>query len=83
MSAKSFVCGVLDGPVNGQTEFISEFLGNCLVNFLLVNNVPENQLNPSPDFEHKYAERKIVRSNPWITGDKLTVDYTPCKNCNC
>lgn len=81
MPSKQFTCGVADGPINGQTEFIADFLGKCFVNYLLVNNVPENQLNPTCDFTHSYAEKKIKRGNPWVTGDKLIVDYTPCNNC--
>jgi len=77
---RQYVCGATtDSPQNGQTTFTAEFLKECFVNFLIINNVPENQLNPSPDFTHNYLEGKITRGNPWVTGDKLIIDYTPCK----
>lgn len=78
-----FTCGNPDSPVSGQTEFVHKSLKGILINFIIVNNVPENQLNPNPDFEHNYIEGKIKRGeNTWSIGDKLIVDYTPCKNCN-
>lgn len=76
-------CGAANGPSPGQNTFTSELFGKCLVNFLIVNNVPENQLNPSPDFSHNYTEKCITRTNPWILGDKIIVDYTPIKTCDC
>lgn len=82
MPTKQFVCGEnAESPVNGQTIFNADFLGNCQVNFLLVNNIPENQLEPSADFTHSYVQKQIKRTNAWITGDKLIIDYTPCKDC--
>lgn len=81
---QQFVCGATsDSPVNGQINFTADFLKNCFVNFLIVNNINETQLAPSPDFTHSYVMGTLVRSNPWVTGDKLVIDYTPCKCQNC
>lgn len=77
---RQFVCGASGScPVNGQTTFTSDFLLNSFVNFIIVNNINETQLDPSPDFSHSYVTGTLVRSNPWVTGDKLVVDYSPCK----
>jgi hypothetical protein len=79
---KQFTCGVGNGPVAGQSIFQAEFLKNCIVNFIIVNNIPENQLNPSPNFKHSYVEGTIDRSpNVWFVSDKLIIDFEPCNNC--
>lgn len=79
---KQYVCGATpDSPQNGQTTFTAKFLEECFVNFLIVNNINETQLPPSPDFTHSYITGTITRVNPWVTGDKLVIDYTPCKTC--
>lgn len=83
MPSKSYTCGIGDGPVAGQVTFTASFLKECQVNFIIVNNVPENQTEPNPDFQHSYVYGTINRgSNAWDTADKLTIDYTTCKNCD-
>lgn len=83
MPAKNYTCGIGDGPISGQSIFTAKFLKNCLVNFIIVNNTPENQLDPNPDFQHNYIYGTIDRgTNVWSAPDKLIIDYTPCKNCN-
>jgi len=80
---RQFVCGDPDGPVAGQTIFKARFLKDVFVNFIIVNNVTENQLEPSPGFIHSYVKGEISRgANPWITGDKLIIDFTKCKLCD-
>lgn len=74
------ICGEPNGPTAGQTTFQADFLKTCFVNFLIIDNIPENQLDPSGDFSHNYVEGKIKRTNIWVLGNKLIVDYTPC-NC--
>lgn len=81
MPTKQFVCGNTDSPIAGQTVFESSFLKECLVDFIVVNNAIETQLNPLPDFTHNYIEGKITRNNGWQIGDKLVVNYISCKNC--
>jgi hypothetical protein len=82
MPTKQFTVGQPDAPNPGSTIFQHEFLRSCLVNFIIVDNVPENQLKPNPDFRHSYVEGEIDRSpNIWVIGNKLIIDYSPCENC--
>lgn len=85
MPSKQYTVGISpDGPTVGQSIFRAEFLGECFVNFIIVNNANENQLNPDPDFSHNYLEKTITRTNTYLVNDKLIIDYTPsCSNCNC
>lgn len=83
MASKQFVCGTGNGPVNGQTTFTADFLENCFVNFIIVNNVNESQSAVSPEFSHSYIMGCLTRTNPWVTGDNLIIDYTNCKCQNC
>lgn len=83
MKSKQFVCGNSGAPVAGQTLFQSEFLKGVLVDYIIVNNVNENQLNPSPDFTHDYVEGIVSRgSNTWQLADKLIIVYSECLKCN-
>lgn len=79
MSSYQFVCGDSDGPVAGQTKFKADFLKRVFVNFLIVDNAIENQLEPSPAFKHNYVQGELDRSpNVYTTGDKLIIDYDEC-----
>lgn len=81
MPTKQYTAGANpESPVNGQTVFEADFLKTCFVNYIIVNGSIETQLDPSPDFIHNYIHGKITRTNPYITGDKVIIDYTPC-NC--
>ena len=82
MQTKQFVVGNADAPIAGQTTFSADFLKDCQVCFMIVNNNMENQLEPSPDFTHSYIEGKISRGgNVWNLGDKVIIVYSSCKNC--
>lgn len=81
MPTKQYTVGSsLKSPLNGQTEFESDFLKSCQVDFIVVNNIIETQLNPNPDFVHNYIEGKLIRKNPFQTGDKVVIVYSKC-NC--
>ena len=81
MEWKNFTVGESGSLEAGQTKLKSDFLKNCLVSHIVVNNQYENQQNPNPDFVHNYIDGFIDRSpNAFVLGDKITVFY---KNCNC
>lgn len=81
MEFKCFTVGDDSGFSAGQTLFKAEFLKNCLVSHIIVNNENENQQNPNPDFIHNYVDGYVDRKpNVWSTGDKLLVYF---KKCNC
>lgn len=82
MKFKFFTVGNPGAPVAGDTKFYSEFLKECIVSHIHLNNDIENQQNPSPDFVHNYVDGYIDRSpNQYKAGDKLTIFYKKCK-CN-
>lgn len=80
MQTKQFTVGNGDGPIPGQTIFKADFLKNVFVDYLIVDNINESQLLPTPNFTHNYVEGVIDRmSNPWVIGNKLIVVYSECK----
>lgn len=82
MSSIKFVCGEIDGPVPGQTQFKSEAFKDILIDTIEVNNTSENQLTPSQGFDHYYKQGMIDRApNVWVAGDKLVVFTSKCKKC--
>jgi hypothetical protein len=80
MNVLQTVVGDEGGPIPGQMTYVNEKLRNAIVQFLIVDNVPENGLSPSPDFVNAPIQAMITRNNPWVLGNKLIVVYT---NCNC
>lgn len=81
MKTQQFVVGNAGAPIAGSTIFQADFLKNSIVHFLLVDNVPENQLNPNPDFKHNYIEGTIDRApDVWTIGNKLIVVYSDCNS---
>lgn len=81
METKQFVVGNADAPTAGQTTFSAEFLKDCQIHFMIVNNNVENQLGTTPDFTHSYVEGIVSRGgNVWNLGDKVIIIYSSCKN---
>jgi hypothetical protein len=78
------VVGDEGGPVPGQTTYRNTKLENAIVQFLIVNNIPENGLEPEPDFFNNPIKGEIKRNNPWVNpwvlADKLIIVY---EKCNC
>lgn len=72
--------GMNDGPTAGQTQFQNELFKNSVVQFLIVNNVPENRMTPLPDFLHDPIMGVVTRTNIWVQNDKAIFLIT---NCNC
>jgi len=83
MPTKQFTVGSSNcSPVAGQTRFIADFLESCFVNFILIDNIPINQLEPNPQFRHSYVERFVDISHlTFVTGGKIIFDITPVKPC--
>lgn len=78
---EQFVCGDADGPIPGQTVFTHSCLRDALVDYIIVNNSPENQLEPTPGFSHNYIKGELNRSpNVWALSDKLIIHL---RECNC
>ncbi len=80
---RQFTVGSNDkSPVNGQTKFTADFLGSCFVNFIMIDNVPMNQLSPNPQFVHSYVENFVdIAPLVFNTGSKIVFDITPVKPC--
>lgn len=68
------------GPTPGQTTYKNTKLENAIVQFLIVDNVPENGLEPQPDFFNNPIKGEIKRNNVWVLGNKVIIVY---ENCNC
>jgi len=75
------VVGEIGGPIPGQMTYINDKLKGAVVQFLIVDNVPENCLDPDPDFFNNPIKGEIRRKNQWDLGNKLIVVYSP--NCSC
>jgi hypothetical protein len=82
MTTLQVVCGEKSAPVAGQTTYQNDLLKNVIVHFIIVNNVPENGLEPSPNYAHNYLSGLLDRfPNRWSIGDKLIVFYSKmCSN---
>lgn len=69
-----------NSPQNGQTTFTSDFLGECFVNYIMIDNQPINQLQPTADFRHYYLQNMIdMAPLTFVTGSKIIFDITPVK----
>lgn len=80
---KNFVVGANDkSPQNGQTQFTSEFLERCFVNFIIIDNILINQMIPDAQFKHHY-QQGIVDISPltFTLGSHVSFDITPVKPC--
>lgn len=78
MAKLVFVCGAPSGPTAGVPVFYSPFLSTCIVNSLVVNNVPMNCIYPTPDLNH-YPNQQLLVNNKgnWAVNDKIEIDFTP------
>jgi len=74
------VCGNTNAPIPGTVSYQSDLLRYAIVEFLIVNNSPENCLLPNPDFTHDPLTGTITRGNQWVVGDKIIIIYSKC-NC--
>lgn len=72
--------GMNGGPTVGQVQYQNDLFKKSFVEMIVVNNVTENRLNPSPDFTHDPLEGIVKRNNVWEPNDKAIFFYS---NCNC
>lgn len=80
---KNFVVGANDkSPQGGQTQFTSDFLGECFVNFIIIDNILINQMIPDAQFKH-YYQQDMVDISPltFTVGAHIAFDITPVKPC--
>lgn len=77
------VCGAGGtSPIAGLNIYQNDILINSMVHFLIVDNIPENSLSPSPDFTFDQLSGTITRTNQWLVGVKAIIVYSKC-NSNC
>lgn len=76
------VSGVGNGPTPGTSTFQSDVLIDSKVHYIMVDNIPQNHLSPSPDyiFDNLIGEIDISPST-WGSANKLIVVYSQCQ-CN-
>lgn len=79
---KQFIVGEVNAPQIGSTIFQADFLGECYVNFLIVDRQVWTQTSDTtPDFLHKYSTNKIVLQGgkTFTNGSEIIIDITPLK----
>lgn len=78
---KNFIVGATSSsPQDGQSKFTSDFLGECLVNYLIIDNQLYNQMQPDGQFKHLY-QQNLVDISPltFVLGSHISFDITPIK----
>lgn len=83
MTSLQTVVGNQGGPVPGSSTYQNDLLRNSIVQFCIINNVPENGLQPDCDYTHNPLEGTLKREhgNTWILGDKVIIVYSKCNQC--
>jgi len=78
---KQFVVGESSkSPQDGQSKFVSDFLGECFVNFIMIDNQVYNQLHPNPQFIHSYLQNTVdIFPLTFSVSSKIVFDITPVK----
>lgn len=79
MPTLQYVAGNPNSPVPGSTTFQTDLLRNCIVEFLIVNNVNETCLGGA--FSFSTALCCVTRNNPYVAGDEIIIVYSKCQ-CN-
>lgn len=84
MASKQFCVGATpESPQSGQSQFTSDFLGECFVNFIIIDNQIINQLAPEQQFKHFYLQNMVDMSPlNFVVGSKIIFDITPIKKCS-
>jgi len=72
--------GINGGPTLGQTQYQNDLFKRSVVEVIIVNNVPENRLEPLPDFKQDPILGVVTRNNIWVQNDKAIFFIS---NCNC
>lgn len=82
MPVLQFVVGNPGAPIPGTDTYQTDLLRNAIVNFAIIDNVPENGLQPTPDYIHDPIHGILTRcnGNKFLLGMKGIIDYSTC-NC--
>jgi hypothetical protein len=76
MKTKQYLVGGIGGPIAGSGVFQSEDLQDILIDYIIIDGIPESGLQPTPQYVHSYLEGILDRSPIlWVPGQKLTVNY--------
>lgn len=72
--------GCYAGVVDTDIELVSgtntlQLPAGAKVHFILVDNVPENILDPASDFDYNTGTALLTRGANWITGQKVVAPY--------
>lgn len=75
---KKYVVGVTAGaPIPGSKILSADYLGNCVVNYIFVNNTIFDDLGDDPQFIHNIGSSTVSTPNyQYQYGDKLILSYT-------
>jgi hypothetical protein len=82
MTTLQVTVGACGGPLPNTNTYVNEILRNAIVHSVLINNVPENGLYPTPDWISTPLQASLTRmnGNTWIAGDKVIIFYSKCAN---
>jgi len=82
MTTLQCTVGSCGGPLPNTDTYYNEILRNAVVHLLIINNVPENGLYPTPDWTSTPLQASVTRmnGNKWIAGDKVVIFYSKCTN---
>lgn len=83
MTTLKVTVGFSGGPAIGTNFFQSDLLRNSVMHFIIVDNVPINDLIPEPEYVFDTAAGKMewVGTNTWAANNKIIFVYSKC-NCN-
>ncbi len=78
MPTRQFIVnGTSDSPQAGTSTFTSPFLGQCFVNYIIIDNQIINQLSPSAQFNHLYLQNMVdISPLTWVMGSHVIFDTT-------
>lgn len=79
MTTLQKVCGMSPtAPTAGVNTYQNDILQGSILHYIIVNNVNENGLSPTPDYTFNPTEGIITRQNEWQLGDKVVFVYSKC-----
>jgi len=82
MTSLKVVAGFPGGPLLGTNYFTSEIIRNAIVHLIIIDNVPQNDLEPSPDYVFDSTTGTItIQIGTWVTNNKLIILYTKSNCC--
>lgn len=80
MTTLKVTAGYPGGPTIGTNFFTSEILRNAVMHFIIVDNIPINDMVPDPEYYFDTAIGKMewVNSNTWQPSNKIIFVYSKC-----